>query len=346
MALGVGIVGAGPGVSALHLPTLARLGRQFRIVAIGDSGSGRAAGLASRWGARAYSDAASLLADPDIEVVAVCSPPERHAEHVRTAIGAGARAILCEKPLATTADDGRELVHLAREAGVALLVGTNHLHDAAWNRAKHELLRTGSEVRTIGATLALPPNGRYHELVTEFDRVDAAPGRAAPDWSDPAFASGVVRSLVLGLGIHDLPAVRDLAPTFERVHFARPVPPIGYAIGFRASGVEVQLAAVMLPDGPDAQWRLSIGTSADQVEVDFPPAFVHAGSATVRVRTVNGPLTEYGTDPEDSYVREWLALAALADGTTPTEYDEILDDVLYGVAVADGAAACIREAAA
>src|SRR3712207_6603048 len=120
MVLGVGILGAGPGVSALHLPTLARLPGHFRLVAIGDAGSGRAAGLASRSGARAYSDTAALLADPGVQVVAVCSPPERHAEHVRAAIGAGARAILCEKPLATTVEDGRELVRLAGEAGVAL----------------------------------------------------------------------------------------------------------------------------------------------------------------------------------------------------------------------------------
>jgi len=154
-----------------------------------------------------------------------------------------------------------------------------------------------------------------------------------------------VRQLVLGLGIHDLPAIRDLAPEFEGVDFARVVPPIGYAIGFRASGVRVQLTAVMLPDGPDARWRLSIGSSLDQVEVDYPPAFVHAGSATVRVRATDGRLTEYRADPEDSYVREWRALAALADGSNPTEYDEILADALFALDVADGAAARIREAA-
>jgi hypothetical protein len=209
-------------------------------------------------------------------------------------------------------------------------------------RAKHFLLEDEPEVRTIGATLALPPNSRYHSLVTEFDRADAAPPRQAPDWSDPGFASAVVRQLILGLGIHDLPAIRDLAPVFQGIDFAHAVPPIGYAVGFRSSGVQVQLTAVMLPDGPDALWRLTIGTSLDEVEVEYPPAFVHAGSALVRVRTTEGRTTEYRVDPEDSYVREWRALHALAEGSNPTEYDEILDDALFAIAVADGAAAWIR----
>ncbi len=343
MARGVGIIGSGPGVSALHLPTLARLPDLFRVTAITDAGSGRAAELAAGWQASVLPDAAALVADPGVAVAAVCSPPDRHAEHVLMAVDAGVPAVLCEKPLATIAAEAHSVVEAARNAGVALLVGTNHLHDAAWMRAKHWLLDTEAEVRTIGASIALPPNDRYHALVTEFDRADAAPGRPAPDWTDPLFASSVVRQLVLGLAIHDLPAIRDLAPVFEGVDFARPVPPLGYAIGFRTSGVLVQLTAVMLPDGPDASWRLTLGTSLDQVDVDFPPAFVHAGSAIARVRTPEGRLTEYRADPEDSYVREWRALHALAEGDNPTEYDEILDDALFAIAVAEGAAERILE---
>src|SRR3954447_5905227 len=290
MARGVGFLGAGPGVSALHLLTLARLPELFRVVAIADAGSGRAEGLAAPWDASAFGDAAALVGAPGVEVVAVCSPPQLHAAHVRLAVEAGVRAIFCEKPLAMTAEDAAEIVGLARAAGVAPLVGTNHLHDPATPLAERAIRDLEAEVRTIGVTMALPPNARYHALVAEFDRADAAPPRTAPDWSDREVAARVVRQLVLGLGIHDLPAVRRIAPEFERVEFARAVPPIGYALGFRASGVRVQLTAVMLPDGPDAQWRLTVGTSGGTVEVDYPPAFVHAGSATVRIRTAEGRL--------------------------------------------------------
>ena len=52
MRYGVGIIGAGPGVAALHLPTLARLSDAFEVVHIADAGSGRAEQLAARVGAR------------------------------------------------------------------------------------------------------------------------------------------------------------------------------------------------------------------------------------------------------------------------------------------------------
>ncbi len=63
------------------------------------------------------------------------------------------------------------------------------------------------------------------------------------------------------------------------------------------------------------------------------------------MRATDGRTTEYGADPEDGYVREWRALHALAEGIYPVEYDEILEDALFAIAVADGAAAWIREQA-
>lgn len=341
MRWGVGVIGAGPGVAALHLPTLDRVDDRFRVVHLADHGSGRAAELAARLGARASSGTAELLADPAVDVVAICSPPSEHAAQIRAAVEAGARAILCEKPLATTTDEARAVIDACRQAGVVLVVATNHFYDQAWDRAKHHLVALGSDVRSISATVVLPPNSRYHAVVTESDAA-TAPQRGGPDLTDRATAAAVVRQLVLGLAIHDLPAVRDLAPDLEAVDFAAAVPPIGYTIGFRSSGVPVLLTAVMVPDGADALWRLTVGTSSDRIDVEFPPSFVHAGSATVRVRTGELRTTTYRRDEEDGYVREWRALAALLDGSATMEYHEVLDDALFAIHLADAAAAAIR----
>lgn len=343
MTAGVGVIGAGPGVGALHLPTIAHLADRFAVVHVADSGSGRAEGLARRTGARSSTGIDTLLADPAVDVVAVCSPPERHAEQILAAVAAGKRAVLCEKPIATTHDEAEAVIEACRRAGTALVVGTNHHFDTAWARAKHHLVANGGRVQTVAVTVALPPNGRYHDVVTEFAPYGRPQGRPAPDWNDPEFASAVVRQLVLGLGIHDLPALRDLAPRLERVVFARPVLPIGYVIGLVASGVLVQLHAVMLPGGPDALWRMTVGTSADELEVDFPPTFVHAGSAGVRVRAGDGRVVEYPRESEDGYVAEWRALAAVLDGAEPVEYDEILADAHYAIDIAEAAADAVRE---
>jgi hypothetical protein len=73
--------------------------------------------------------------------------------------------------------------------------------------------------------------------------------------------------------------------------------------------------------------------------VTFPPAFVHAGSAGVRVLTADGRDTTYDRDPGDGYLAEWRALAELVDSGMPVEYDELLDDVRYASTLADQAAA-------
>ncbi|AXJ11660.1 dehydrogenase [Arthrobacter sp. PM3] len=342
MPWNVGIIGAGPGVAALHLPVLGRLADSFRVVHVADAGSGRARVLAEGPGARCSAGEAELLADGAVEVVAVCSPPGDHGRQVLAAVAAGKRAVFCEKPLATSRAEADEVIAACRAAGTILLVGTNHLFDAAWGRAKHHLVALEGRAQTISVTLALPPNDRYHRLVAEGGPFQ--PGRRGrPDLGDPAAAAGVLRQLLTGLAIHDLPAVRDIAPSIDEVIYARVAAPIGYLVGYRAGGILVQLALTMLPQGPDALWRMSIATSHDRIEVNFPPAFVHAGSAAARVRTADGQWTEYRRDPEDGYVAEWRLLASLLEGAVPVEYDELLADSHYAIDLADAASAKVLE---
>ena len=343
MPYGVGVIGAGPGAGALHLPTLARLPEDFLVVHVSDGGSGRAAELAARNGARASAQTADLLADPRVEVVAVCSPPELHAAQILAAVAAGKRAVLCEKPLATTTADAEAVVEACRSAGVALLIGTNHLYDAAWGRAKHHLLVSGGPVRSIAVTVALPPNARYHDVVTET--LTPVASRGGPPLQDPEVAASVVGRLIVGLAVHDLPLLRDLAADFEGVDFATAVAPLGFAVAYRASGIPVLLNTVMLSDGADALWRIDIATDSERIEVRFPPAFVHAGSATVRVHASDGRITEYPRDPDDGYLSQWRAFADVLNGRTPVEYDELLADAVFAVELADAAAAAVRRGA-
>lgn len=342
----VGILGAGPGVAALHLPVLGRLADLYDVVHVADAGNGRARDLARRLGARWSAGEGELLADPQVEVVAVCSPPAEHARQILAAVAAGKRAIFCEKPLATSREDAAEVIAACRAAGTVLLVGTNHLFDAGWGRAKHHLAALEGRVRAISVTLALPPNDRYHRLVSDGGPFRAARRAGRPDLDDPSVAADVLRQLLTGLAVHDLPAVRDITEGIDEVAYARVVPPIGYAVGYRAGGVLVQLALTMLPEGADALWRMGIATSHDRIEVNFPPAFVHAGSAATRVRSVDGQWTEYRRDPEDGYVAEWRLLGALLDGVAPVEYDELLADADYAIDLADAAAAKVLEGAA
>ena len=63
----------------------------------------------------------ALMADPDIDVVHICTPNVFHAELAKMAIRNG-KHVICEKPLAIAQTEALHLTNLAREAGVVATV--------------------------------------------------------------------------------------------------------------------------------------------------------------------------------------------------------------------------------
>jgi predicted dehydrogenase len=344
MAWGVGVIGAGPGAVALHVPTLARVADEFRLVHVADAGSGRAAEIAARTGARSSVGIGDLLSDSEVQVVAVCSPPAEHAAHIRAALASGRKAIFCEKPIATDAEEARAVLAECAEAGALLVVGTHHLFDPAWARAKRHLDAAEGRVLSVTLTLALAPNARYHAVVVG-GATPTSPSRPPMDPSDVDLNAFIVRQLVMGLAVHDLPLVRDILPGLEHVVYARAVAPVGFDMALRTGGGLVRFSAVMLPEGADTLWRLCVTTTRDRVEICFPPPFVHAGSARTTVRDGQGRCTTFRTEPVDGYEAEWRALASLLRGETAMEYAELLADADDVLAVAEAAAAAVRSGA-
>jgi predicted dehydrogenase len=75
--------------------------------------------LAGQYGVRVYPDLAAML--PEADVVDICTPTHLHLEMALQAAAAG-KHIVCEKPLARTAWEGREMLAACRQAGAQLLV--------------------------------------------------------------------------------------------------------------------------------------------------------------------------------------------------------------------------------
>ncbi|MGA7148651.1 MAG: Gfo/Idh/MocA family oxidoreductase [Microbacterium sp.] len=342
----VGVIGAGPGVWALHMPTLGALADAYRIVHVADAGGGRAERIGRTLDGRWSVSAEALLADPAVDIVAICTPPATHAALILAAVASGKRAIFCEKPLATTTDELDAVLAVCAANDVVLVVGTNHLFDPAWDRVKQHLDRTRARVLSVSSTLALAPNDRYHALVADTVPAAVQPARPPIDSSNSIMAAAIVRQLLLGLAIHDLPLVRDLLPEIESVVYARAVAPIGYDVAIRAGGALARLSAVMLPAGAETRWRFTIVTTHDRVEIDFPPPFVHVGSAAVRVRDEAGRVTRFPVLDEDGYQAEWRSLAELLRGDRPMEYDELEADARFAIALADAAADVVRKGTA
>lgn len=82
----------------------------------------RAAAAARELGApRSWSSPEAVAAEPEVDVVHVCTPNHLHVPYVRAAIAAG-KHVICEKPLAPTLAEARELRDLADAAGVTATI--------------------------------------------------------------------------------------------------------------------------------------------------------------------------------------------------------------------------------
>ncbi len=91
-----------------------------KLVGVVDPDGERAAEIAERHGARVFPDVLSLAREIDIASVAA---PTVHHEEATTPLLESGVATLVEKPIATTVEEGRRLVELARRKGVPLAVG-------------------------------------------------------------------------------------------------------------------------------------------------------------------------------------------------------------------------------
>jgi predicted dehydrogenase len=104
----VAVLGAGSIAQVMHLPLLSRM-RGVEVAAIADRDAHTARTIAQRFGVpRVATRSAEVLTD-DVDAVVVCTPSNRHEEQVRAALKAG-KFVLCEKPLALTADGVSKLL--------------------------------------------------------------------------------------------------------------------------------------------------------------------------------------------------------------------------------------------
>lgn len=159
--VGAAVIGTGF-IGTVHVEALRRIGVQVRGVlgSTQERGEARAATLGVP---RAYPSLDALLDDPTVDVVHVTSPNDLHLPQAKAVLAAG-RHVVCEKPLAMSAAESRELVALAAETGLVNATNFN-IRYYPLNQHAHELVADGriGEVRLI--------TGRYFQdwLLLETD---------------------------------------------------------------------------------------------------------------------------------------------------------------------------------
>lgn len=194
--LAVGMIGAGR-VGAKRAGAIAQA-PNTRLVAVADRDPQRAQALAQAHGCRAGETWEAVVAARDIDAVVVATPHRWLAPITLAALEAH-KHVLCEKPLAMTAEEAERVVAAALRNGTKLKTGFNHRHHPALREA-HALARAGR----IGRLLFL--RCRYGHG-----------GRAgyAEEWrADPAESGG---GELLDQGIHALDLFRWFLGEFTEV---------------------------------------------------------------------------------------------------------------------------------
>jgi predicted dehydrogenase len=123
----VAIIGCGGIANGKHLPSLSKL-KNVELVAFCDVLIDRAEKAAAEYGvvnANIYEDFRELLQNEDIEVVHVLTPNDSHAEISIAALDAG-KHVMCEKPMAKTSAEARQMLEAAKRSGKKLTIGYNN----------------------------------------------------------------------------------------------------------------------------------------------------------------------------------------------------------------------------
>ena len=117
-------------------------GGTARVVALVGGKSSTPQDLAFRApGAKILTNWQEAVADPDVDLIDICLPDNLHYDVAKAALLAG-KHVFCEKPLADTAAQARELADIAKAKGLITRVGHAFPRNPVHDRAK-EIIEAG-----------------------------------------------------------------------------------------------------------------------------------------------------------------------------------------------------------
>jgi predicted dehydrogenase len=114
---GFGIVGLGM-IAEFHAKAIESL-PNARVAGAYSRSFDKASAFADKHGGEAYDDLDALLADPEVNVVTICTPSGFHAEPAIAAAKAG-KHVICEKPIDVTLERIDDMIAAHEAAGTTL----------------------------------------------------------------------------------------------------------------------------------------------------------------------------------------------------------------------------------
>ena len=152
--------------------------RDAEVIGIWEADEELARSFVQKHSVRAFASRDDLIAQCD--AVAICSATVDHLPLVQTAATAG-KAVLCEKPLASSLADCLQIKAVVERTGIAFMQSFPKRFDPV-NREILEIVRSGALGRS---TLCRVRHGHSHGLRDEFHR----PGSWTPPDPEAALCS-------------------------------------------------------------------------------------------------------------------------------------------------------------
>ena len=144
-----------------------------------------------------YSEA---VLNPEVQAVYICTPHHLHLEHAKLCASSG-KDILIEKPLANTTKSAREIITLAKESGINLMVAENYRFMPAIRMCK-QLMDEGA----IGQIRIVQVQEEFAGLPTDWRKIRESNGGGV-------FIDG---------GIHKVHFLRYLLGNPEKIYASSP----------------------------------------------------------------------------------------------------------------------------
>lgn len=162
--IGVCLIGAGR-AGMIHARNFVSRVPGAKMTAVADTVEENARKAAEELGIKFYTaDYRQALTREDVDAVVVVTPTKYHREIVVAAAEAG-KHILCEKPMAMTAEECRDMIEAAEKNHVKLQIGFMRRFDSNFVRAK-ELIESGAigevvSVRSLTHGPSVPQEWMY-----------------------------------------------------------------------------------------------------------------------------------------------------------------------------------------
>jgi len=137
-AVRFGIIGCGTVASYGHIPAICEIDNA-ELAAASDISQARLDEVAARHQVTdLYTDYRELLARDDIEAVGIAVPVDLHYQVVMDAAKAG-KHVLCEKPIASTVEQGEEMVRAMEDSGKLFAINFEKRNTEPYVSMKHLL---------------------------------------------------------------------------------------------------------------------------------------------------------------------------------------------------------------